>query len=95
MKFTANVGGWDRGIRLILGVLLLVLGFAGIFKGALAIIGYIIGAIALVTGLVTYCPINALLGFDTRKTGVALESDTQKSSKSASDNTPEQAESAK
>lgn len=93
MKFTANVGGWDRGVRLILGVLLFVLGFVGVFKGTLAIIGYIIGAIALVTGLVTYCPVNALLGFNTRKTGVTLDSNTDESSKPTPDSTSGEAKS--
>ncbi|HKJ69203.1 MAG TPA: DUF2892 domain-containing protein [bacterium] len=67
MKITANVGGWDRTIRLILGVVLFVLGFTGVFQGVLAIIGYIVGAIALITGLTTFCPANALLGFNSRK----------------------------
>lgn len=77
MKLTANVGGWDRGIRLILGVLLFILGFAGVFRGTLAVIGYIVGAIALVTGLITFCPINALLGFNSRKASPSLESGSQ------------------
>lgn len=68
MKLTYNVGGWDRVVRLILGVVLVLLGIMGVLKGALAIIGYVVAAIALITGIVTYCPANALLGINTCKT---------------------------
>jgi len=67
MAQITNVGGADRAVRLILGIVLFILGFTGVFQGTLAIIGYVIGAIALITGLVTYCPLNALLGFNTKK----------------------------
>ncbi len=68
MAQITNVGGADRAVRLILGVVLFVLGFVGVLQGTLAIIGYVVGAIALITGLITYCPVNALLGFNTKKT---------------------------
>lgn len=70
MSLITNVGGADRTVRLILGVVLLVLGFTGVLQGTLAIIGYVIGAIALITGITTYCPANALLGINTKKKSV-------------------------
>ncbi len=82
MKIIPNVGGWDRTIRLILGVVLFILGFTGVFQGALEVIGYIVGAIALITGLTTYCPANALLGFNSRKAAAsASETETGGESK--------------
>lgn len=88
MKITANVGGWDRTIRLILGVVLFILGFTGVFQGALEVIGYIIGAIALITGLTTYCPANALFGFNSRKAATSA-SETETGSESEPTETAE------
>jgi len=56
MKLSCNVAGWDRGIRVIMGIVLIVLGFIGVLSGTLAVIGYVIGAILLVTGITTFCP---------------------------------------
>jgi hypothetical protein len=74
MKISLNVGGWDRIGRLILGVVLIALAYFGILTGAVAIVAYIVAAIALATGLIRFCPINAALGLNTCK---------EKSSKSA------------
>ncbi len=67
MNLNANVGGWDRGLRLIIGVVLIILGLAGVFSGTIAILAYVVAAILLITGLITFCPLNALLGLNTRK----------------------------
>ena len=91
MKLTANVGGWDRGIRLILGVLLFILGFVGVFRGTLAVIAYIVGAIALVTGLITFCPINALLGFNSRNPSQSPEAGAEKPAESGAGGPTDQA----
>ena len=68
MKLSLNVGGFDRALRLILGVVLIALAYFGILSGTGAIIAYIVAAIALVTGLVRFCPVNALIGINTCKT---------------------------
>lgn len=60
----ANVGGSDRTVRIVLGVVLLPLSYFAL-SGALALVGYVVGAIALITGLVRFCPVNTLLGVDT------------------------------
>lgn len=67
MRFTANVGGWDKGLRFLAGIVLIILGLTGVITGTLAIIGYVVAAILLITGLVSFCPINAFLGLNTRK----------------------------
>ena len=67
MKLSLNVGGFDRILRLILGVVLIALAYFGILSGTGAIIAYIVAAIAIVTGLIKFCPINALVGINTCK----------------------------
>jgi len=62
---TSNVGGWDRGIRFILGVVLIALGATHVLTGTTAIVGYVVGGIALVTGLVRYCPAWSIFGINT------------------------------
>jgi sugar phosphate permease len=61
-----NVGGADRIIRLILGVVLLCLALFQAVTGGWAIAFYIVGAIALVTGIVGWCGAWSLLGINTR-----------------------------
>lgn len=51
-------------MRLVVGVVLGVLAYQAL-SGVLAVVAYIIAAVALVTGLVRYCPANALPGIDT------------------------------
>ena len=57
-----NVGGVDKILRVILGVVLI----AATVMGALPVWGYI-GVVPLVTGLVNFCPLYTLLGFSSRK----------------------------
>jgi len=57
-----NVGGVDKILRVILGVVLI----AATVMGALPVWGYI-GVVPLVTGLVNFCPLYTVLGFSSRK----------------------------
>lgn len=68
MKLTPNVGGWDRFVRLCLGVILMDLALLGAVSGAAKTLVFILALIALLTGIFNYCPANRLLGIDTRKT---------------------------
>lgn len=56
-----NESTTDRIIRVILGVVLLVLGWAGIVGGTLGLILKIAGFIPLLTGIIGFCPLYALL----------------------------------
>lgn len=67
MKLSLNVGGWDRIGRLILGLVLIALAYFGVLSGTVAIVAYILAAIALVTGFARFCPANALFGINTCK----------------------------
>ncbi len=62
-----NEAGWDRIVRVVLGIVLLYLGVAGVVAGALGIVLDIFGALFLVTGIVGFCPLYALLGVSTRR----------------------------
>lgn len=62
-----NVGGWDRRLRIVIGAVLIVLGLAGTVSGTGAIVAYVIGAIALLTGIVGFCGLYTILGISTRK----------------------------
>ncbi len=59
-----NVGNVDRWIRIVLGVALLSL--LAFLSGPIRWIG-LIGLIPLVTGIINFCPIYALLGVSTKK----------------------------
>jgi hypothetical protein len=66
MKYI-NEAGWDRIVRVILGVLLLILAFSNIVSGGLATVFIVIGIVALLTGLSGICPAYMLLKFRTKK----------------------------
>ena len=59
-----NVGGWDRTVRILLGLALVVVGFA-LLRNAT---GYVVGAVGLIpllTGLTGRCPLYLPLGLST------------------------------
>lgn len=62
-----NESSIDRYIRVIVGVVLLILGWTGIVGGTLGMIFKILGFLPLVTGLVGFCPLYALFRFKTNK----------------------------
>ena len=55
-----NEAGWDRAVRVVLGLALMVVGF-GVLGGTGGTILGIVGLVPLVTGLVGFCPLYALL----------------------------------
>ncbi len=61
----ANVGGADKIIRLVLGLALLLLAVFHVVTGNLAIAAYVVGGIALLTGLFGFCPAWAVFNVNT------------------------------
>lgn len=57
----------DRIIRIVLGVVLLVLGWGGFVTGTLGLIFKTLGFVPLLTGIVGYCPLYSLFKFSTKK----------------------------
>lgn len=67
--FKSNVGGIDRIVRIIAGVVLILLVFLGGRVGLpIGAWGWL-GLIPLATGFLRTCPLYALVGFSTCKAG--------------------------
>ena len=62
-----NEASWDRIARVVLGVVLIYLGFSGTVSGGFGIFLGILGFVPLVTGLVGWCPAYAILRFRTNR----------------------------
>ena len=62
-----NESGWDRVIRVVIGLALLALGWTGIVGGALGTFLQFFGFVPLITGLIGWCPIYSLLHFRTKR----------------------------
>jgi hypothetical protein len=60
-----NEASWDRIVRIVLGLAMLYLGWAGIVTGGWGVFFKVVGFVPLITGLVGWCPIYALLKFRT------------------------------
>ena len=61
-----NEAGWDRVVRIILGIVMLYLGWA-VFAGGLGLVFMVLGLVFFLTGLVGWCPLYALFKFSTHK----------------------------
>ena len=61
-----NEAGWDRIVRIVLGVILLYLGWAGVVTGGWGLAFIVLGIILLLTGAVGWCPLYALFKFSTK-----------------------------
>ena len=68
--FKPNEGGVDRIVRVVLGIALLALGLFWAQAPWNWVLD-IVGVIALVTGVIGFCPLYALLGFHTNKAGAS------------------------
>lgn len=62
-----NMGGMDRTLRFLLGVVVAVLYFMGKISGVAAIILGIIALVFILTSLVGFCPGYVPLKFSTKK----------------------------
>lgn len=65
MNFPCNVGGADKVIRIILGIVLASLPLFVSLSGLWTAVALVLAVIALGTGFVGYCPLNQLFGLDT------------------------------
>jgi hypothetical protein len=62
---SCNVGGIERPIRIVLGLILVAIGSLAELPVAGMAIALVAGAIAVVTGVIGFCPAWALLGLNT------------------------------
>lgn len=63
-----NVGGIDRGIRALAGIVLIAWSLFAVVGGALGIGMLVVGAVMLGTAAIGWCPPYALLGINTCST---------------------------
>lgn len=61
-----NMGIADKVIRVIIAAVILTLYFTNIISGTLGIVLIVISGIFLLTSLVSFCPIYAILGMSTK-----------------------------
>jgi hypothetical protein len=66
MNLKLNESTLDRAIRVVLGVTLVALALFGGVAAPLLYVVWVVAAIALVTGVVGFCPLYAVLRFSTR-----------------------------
>jgi hypothetical protein len=64
---TINMGGWDRGIRILIGLVLAWLYLGGLLGGVLRIALLVVALLLLITGLTGFCPGYRPFGVSTRK----------------------------
>ena len=70
--FIANVGSIDRMARVILGAALIALPLLGLVASASSTLGIVLmvaGAVLVVTGFVSFCPLYRIIGASTRSQG--------------------------
>ncbi|WP_186758060.1 YgaP family membrane protein [Echinicola salinicaeni] len=61
----ANMGILDRGIRMTLAIVLIILASGGFIVGFWSTVLIILGGILLLTGAFGYCPFYSVLGIST------------------------------
>lgn len=66
MQYT-NEAGWDRALRILLGLVMIYLGWFVIGDGLIGAVFKIFGFLPLITGLLGWCPFYSLLGFASKK----------------------------
>ena len=62
-----NIGTVDKVIRILIAVVFVVLYFTNVASGTLGIILLILAAVFVVTSLLGFCPLYALLGLSSAK----------------------------
>jgi len=66
MNFSANESSIDRIVRVVVGIALAALAIAGSLAAPLVYIVWLVAAIALITGVVGFCPLYAVLRIRTK-----------------------------
>lgn len=60
-----NEAAWDRIARILLGIVMLFLGWADVVTGTWGTVLEVLGFVPLATGLMGWCPLYALFRFRT------------------------------
>ena len=62
IKELSNLAAWDRALRIVLGLAMLFLGWSDLVDGVWAIGLVVFAWVPLLTGVVGWCPLYAMLG---------------------------------
>ena len=62
----ANMGSYDRVIRLIIALVVGGLYYMGVIPGTVGIVLLILSAVFLLTSLVSFCPLYTIFGLSTK-----------------------------
>ena len=63
----SNMGNIDRGIRIMVALLIAVLYFTGLLSGLGAVVLGIVAVVLLLTSAIGFCPAYMLLGLSTKE----------------------------
>lgn len=63
-----NMGAIDKLIRLALAAAVVVLFYLNIISGTLGIVLLVVAGIFVITSLISFCPLYAIIGYSTCKT---------------------------
>jgi hypothetical protein len=64
---TCNVGGFDRGLRAVLGVTFVLAALFAPIDTVWRVVLFALAGIAFFTAVARYCPVNSLIGLNTCK----------------------------
>lgn len=67
MQTWINEAGWDRAVRLVVGLGLMALWALGVIAGGWGMAAGLVGAVLAVTGLVGVCPLYLIARFRTNR----------------------------
>lgn len=62
-----NVGNIDKGVRIVIAIVVAILYYFNIIEGTLAYILMALSITLLITSLINFCPLYTLLGINTCK----------------------------
>ncbi len=62
-----NMGSWDRILRLLITLVVVILLITGVLEGTLAIILGIIAIVFFITSVIGFCPLYVIFGLSTKK----------------------------
>jgi len=60
-----NMGSTDRILRIIIAAVIAILYFTGTVSGTLGLVLLILGAVFVLTSLVSFCPLYSIFGLNT------------------------------
>lgn len=66
---TRNVASWDRVLRIVVGAVLLFMGWTEVVRGWPGILLMVVGLVPLVSGVAGWCPVYSWLGLSTTHDG--------------------------